>query len=165
MQNPSFWEDVTHKRVTLRVSAALQREAADGEGRRERGRLIAQTLITGTLILMASRTAATGESGDVFCQGFHRALLRISRCALVDRWEKERDTGARETSLRYFISAVHVSVSLVHFVCDGQVSLMRSVLAELLRQTADTAIPPSTLPISCADRLEGLRTVMDAVHR
>lgn len=69
-----------------------------------------------------------GESGDVFCQGFQRVLLRIfTTCALVERWEKERGTGVRETSLRYFISAVHGSVSLDHFVCDGRSGVVNAL--------------------------------------
>lgn len=104
-----------------------------------------------------------GESGDVFCQGFQRVLLQISTaCALVERWKKER----RETSLRYFISAVHVSVSLVHFVCDGRSGVVNAlVLSGAPSADGNHCDSPSTLPISCADRLEGLRTVMDAVHR
>ncbi len=86
-------------------------------------------------------------------------------CALVERWEKERGTGVRETSLRYFISTVHGSVSLVHFVCDGRSGVVNALGLSGAPSADGNHIPPSTLPTTRADRPEELRTVMDAVHR
>ncbi len=104
-----------------------------------------------------------GESGGVFCQGFKHSNFHSLRFS--GEVGKERGTGVRETSLRYFISTVHGSVSLVHFVCDGRSGVVNALGLSGAPSADGNHIPPSTLPTTRADRPEELQTVMGAVHR